>query len=490
MRLLLHAASPSGLLTLLAATAAGVLPASSDRVIVFDSRTAAGRGVGEAIAAGLRLPASDTCLDLGPRADAAAVVRSLAPSVVVLDAAAAASAERLATTAGKARLVLLDDGGRAPSPTPSQLSRRTLERITDLVFAELIPGLRPVLLRERGDTLRRHPVPLPALREAAAAWAGAVAAPRRIQEWRSAGERTALVLGTELPELGPLAEAEAQRLAGRLVDAALDTGLRALAFLPGPGTGRADALRLAEAAAEAGLACAVLPTDLPAAVAHLLVAPALTLSVDEPWLLALRAHGGERVQSVATGRLLPRLASLRDARRPRLALTDAVLRRGVPLPEEQGDGAGDTLQQLLDAVAFAVAPERLSALRPSATRTLLHSPALRSAYVPTRLAKSLHLDEADAAPAAVTPSPRTPPGSGPQGTPRAGSPASPATPPAGRRGGPSRRGARGTAQDDAAPRSIPLPAHSTPRGVVGAAAGLAVGAASGLRRWWQRGSNA
>ncbi len=465
MRLLLHAASPSGLLTLLAATAAGVLPASSDRVIVFDSRTAAGRAVGEAIEAGLRLPASDTCLDLGPRADAAAVLRSLAPSVAVLDSASPSAAERLATAAGKARLVLLDDGGRAPSPTPSQLSRRTLERITDLVFAELVPGLVPVLLRERGDAVRRHPVPLAQLRHAAAAWADAVAAPRRIQEWRSAGERTALVLGTELPELGPHGDAEAQRLAGRLVDAALDTGLRALAFLPGPGSGRAEALRLAEAAAEAGLACAVLPASLPAAVAHLLVAPTLTLAVDEPWLLALRAHGGERVQSVATGRVLPRLASLSDPRRPRLALTDAVLRRGVPLPAEQEDGAGESLQELVDAVAFAVAPPTLQDLRPSATHTLLHSPALRSAYVPGKLLKSLHLVE-ETAPTAEA---GEGPGTGPK--PHAGAPTQHRP-----QDGPARR---------------PGPAlRSAPRAVVGAASGLATGAASGLRRWWRRGSNA
>ncbi|MDR2256163.1 MAG: hypothetical protein LBE25_09220 [Arthrobacter sp.] len=506
MRLLLHAASPAGLLTLLAATAAGVLPSSSDRVIVFDSRTAPGRAVGEALASGLRLPASDAPLDLGTRSDAADVLRSLAPSVVVLDAAAPEAAERLAAAAGKARLVLLDDGDAGPCPTPSQLSRLTRARIKALVYAELVPGLRPVLLRERAVSL--HAVPLASLRASAEAWAASLSAPRRILEWKAAGERTALVLGRDLPGLGKHTEAEATRLAGRLMDAALDTGLRAVTYLPAPVHGKADARRLAEAAAAVGLASAVLPSGLPPAVAHHLVRPALTLSVDDPWLLALRSHGGERVQSVATGRVLPRLASLADPARPRLALVDAVLRRGLPLPSEEaapgprptgqgGPTSPGQLQELVDAVAFAVAPQLLAELRPTATRTLLHSPALRSAYVPSKLLKSLRLEAEPPAADAGWDAPPTPGGPGS----RSATGAAPVPD-----SGPARGSATGSAKgstssragghrpavadrhrlDPAGLESARLERRSGRRAVAGAAAGIA----TGLRQWWQRGSNA
>jgi len=398
MTLLLHAASPTTALLLLAATEAGLLPASSDRVLAYDSRKAGGRALASALGTGLPLPATDTAIDFAHRSDAAAVMRSLGPSEVVLDASSPRTAERLANAVGSARLRLLDDGTGLACATPDEFSPRTARRIDELLLPELVPGLLPVRLRETGTAV--SPVPFDAVESVAGSWAVAAPVPPRLGVLLGREPRIALVLGRGLPELGGNILKETQRLAERTVAAALNAGAQAVVLAPVPGTGpltgdagsaaggsgvpggaRSAALALCAAANAAGLAFASVPESLPALAAQRLVDPFLTLSVDDPLLLGLRTQRSVRTRSVATGRFLPRLRSPRDGARPHLSLVDAVMRRGVPVPAEEPSPRG-VLQSLVDAVAYSVQPERLALLADDALRTLEHEPALRDAYVP------------------------------------------------------------------------------------------------------------
>jgi|GEM_PF-5387757 len=400
MTVLLHAASPTGLLLLQAADLAGLLPAGPERALVLDSSTPGGRAVAALLtpsdSTSPSLPRPVAAPELGPglgpvvdvAQDGARTVASLNPSALVLDVTSApATAELLARSAPRATVTALDDGLRLVQPTPEELPPATAQRITALMAPPLIPGLDPVLLREVGAALR--PLPLAFIEEAATGWA-----------WTPelSASRPLLVLGTSAPDLGRAAEAEREHLAARLVRAGLDVGAGCIVLGPEPGQPLADTLALSEAAREAGLPFVSLPAAVPVPVVHSAVKPVLSVSVDSPWLLFLRTVRGARVQSVATGRYLPRLAEVTDPARVRLATVDALLRRGLPTPVDEGAVRGPAagtavLQRVVDAVAYSVAPQRLGQLRDEALPTLGNEPALRSAYVPRARVQELRQDQ-------------------------------------------------------------------------------------------------
>ena len=408
MTTLLHADSPDAALLLLAASEAGMLPGRGERVLVHSSRTAGGRALARALREAGPLSELGVPLDVGSARDAVTAIASLRPDFLVLDAAAPEGARLIAGAAPEAKVMLLDDGVGLASPTPPALGAGLLGRVEALLAPEVVPGLVPVLLRGANPAWLR--IPLAAVDAAAKEWA---ASARRMAH-RSAGAlarlsalphpgKALLVLGRPLPDLGAASEAERARLAGRSLTAAQDVGAKVLLFCPSPGTGRAAELSLSHAATEAGLPLLALPDSLPALAAHALVSPRLCLGVDSPALLRLHLGGVARVQSVATGRFLPRLGTDTDPARVRLTLVDAIMRRGLAFPAEE-----PTLQRIVDAVAYSVAPAQLDSFREEAVATLRGEPALRSAYISAPRLQQLGL-----------PSPRTKAGAKSGGAPAA-----------------------------------------------------------------------
>lgn len=407
MALLLHVSGPSAALVLAAALEAGVLgdatrtagtpagtgPAQEPRVLVLDSSTPGGAAVQEGWVAGLYTHLATRCHDL---ADAPLNTRSLpervAPSRLFLDPAAPRTASAVARAWPDAAITLHGDGLAVLSPTPSDLDAGLVDRAGELLFTELLPGLRPLLLLERD--LPTRPIPLAAVGAAADRFAGHAGAPALPDDVATtlAGATVCLALAGPLPNLGKAHAAESTRLAGRMVRAAQDGGATALVLAPSPGVDAAWSALLQDTARTEGLRCAILPTSWPAEVAHALLSPRLTVAVASPALPFLQRERGARVRSVATGRLLPRLDSASDPARIPLAVIDATLRRGVPAPaDEEKTHSPARLQRVLDALGFGVAPQLLPSLREEAARTVRQEPALRDAYLPRKRLKKLRL---------------------------------------------------------------------------------------------------
>lgn len=426
MSVLLHTASPASALLLSAALNARHIDPEQRRVLAWDSSTPGGAALEQGWAAGLWAHLAGARVDLAfsspkaampdaawpaPTGASSAAVGAAketerpaapakAPSLLVLDPSAPTAASALAAAWPQSPVLAYGDGLSVLCPTPSALDSEVGLRATGLVHSELLPGLRPLMFTESRvspETLDRASVQAaldPLLK--------GVSLPEPASHALQGKGRACLAVLQALPDLGKDSDAEAERLAARLVRAAQDGGTSALLLAPDPSASPALVARTQELAVGAGLRAATLPAWWPAELAHALVDPRLTVGVSAPALYSVQRLSGARVRSVATGRLLPRLRSAEDHARIVLAIVDATLRRGVPTPAEELSHASSgkaapqpadptRLQSVLDAVAYSVAPKLLAPLRDHTARTLRREPALRDAYISRKRVKKLHL---------------------------------------------------------------------------------------------------
>lgn len=243
-----------------------------------------------------------------------------------------------------APIVLLAAGAAAYGPTPRALGGRLARRTERLLYAELVAGLRPLLLAER--SVPTGPVPLQAVRTAVAALPGppAVADP------------TTLVLGRSAAWSGALDRVER---AGSSTRADLDLVVDAGPVEPW----------LALAGVRLVVGCAT--DDL---------------------LLARRAFD-RPVAQLDTAVVLKHLDPFTDPRRTGATLVEATvpdLRSWTSHPD------GETLEPvdlagLMGTVAYAMEPELLAARRASAIGFLETHPTTRRRFVRRRRLTELRL---------------------------------------------------------------------------------------------------
>ncbi|MFD1214779.1 polysialyltransferase family glycosyltransferase, partial [Arthrobacter sp. GCM10027362] len=261
------------------------------------------------------------------------------------------------------------DGLMSYGPTRNPVPREVAQRLENLLYVDLVPGLVPQLLREHSPAL----VPVPAAALAAGMRRLAEVLPA---EAAPAGEGggdcapRALVLGQYLAELGILTPDEEIALHRGMLQKAAAHGLHRCVFKPHPSAGPAAVRSVQAAAAELGLQLEVLRSTAPAEVVMLRLQPKLVVSAFSTALMTARYLFGLDAAAVGTGMLLERLSPYQNSNRIPVTIIDAVLERGYPAPadgpaEAGPDGAGG-LQQLIEAVSYCMQPQTVAQARPAA----------------------------------------------------------------------------------------------------------------------------
>ncbi|AXG79883.1 polysialyltransferase family glycosyltransferase [Streptomyces paludis] len=267
-----------------------------------------------------------------------------------------------------APLTVYADGLMSYGPTRSKIEPLVGERVRRLLHLDLVPGLKPLLLREFG--VPAEVIPTDAftrvLDQLADTESGRAVAPPA----EPVAGPPALLLGQYLSALSILTEAEEEELHIGMVRGAVALGHTRVVFKPHPAAPAVWSTRLAVEAARLGAELTVLETPLLAEVLYLRLKPALVVGCFSTALFTASEFFGIPVARSGTELLLERLTPYQNSNRVPVTIVDALL------PPLEGYGTGDThrpdarLEELLVAVGFVMQPQLHPDLRPSAERYL------------------------------------------------------------------------------------------------------------------------
>ena len=241
-----------------------------------------------------------------------------------------------------------------------------------MLYLDLGPGLRPVLLREEGiDTVA---LPDEAVLKVLAEAASVPALSDAVVSLPRGG---ALVLGQYLSALEIMTPVQEAALYADMVRAAASAGHRQVLFKGHPAADRAQTRTVQAAAAEAGVRLTVVPPHLPAELCFAEGRPELVVGCFSTALLTARSLFGLEVATMGTRQVLDALTPYQNSNRIPVTIVDAVVPRlnpdgtilGAALPTPD-------LTELAEAVSFCMQPTLLPELRSTAERWLAqHGPA-------------------------------------------------------------------------------------------------------------------
>lgn len=285
-----------------------------------------------------------------------------------------------------ARLGVIGDGLMTYSPIRSRLPRRITERITRVVYPDVVPGVEPLVFAETGA--ERAPVPAAAF-GAALQDVGDASPDDALDALTADRSRTALVLGQYLAALGLVSASEEQTMQVEMIDRAADAGAQRIVFKPHPSAPPALTEALSRRAAARGVAFEVYAGDQPAEYVARRLAATDVIAGFSTALPTLRAVSGTRTHAVGTDTVLARLHPFPNSNRMPVTIVDAMARGRYDEPGR--------MQRLVDAVGYAMQPEILSHLRDQAVEFLAElDPMERERYVPPARLTALDLPGAPA----------------------------------------------------------------------------------------------
>lgn len=263
-------------------------------------------------------------------------------------------------------ITVIGDGLMTYSPIRARLPRDIAGRVTEVAYADVVPGVTPALFTEVEAT--RVPVAVDAFRGVLDEVSADVDDPQL--ETLDDGTPTALVLGQYLADLGILTAEEEADQQREMIDIAARSGAERIVFKPHPAAlpSSLDAVR--RHAAETGRTFVVHTGPAPAeAVAARLRARSVVAGFSSA-LPTVHALYGTPVASVGNAMLLHRLNPFENSNRVPVTLVDALTRPDSPYTQ------ADALQQLVDTVAYCMQPKIMRHLRPTAERFLAAAPAI------------------------------------------------------------------------------------------------------------------
>jgi hypothetical protein len=334
-----------------------------------------------ATAAGLLEPSTDR-VHVGPDDDPAAVAAALGSEVeLVVGTRTLAAGRNLSRRFGDAPVTLLATGATAYGPTSGPLQGRLAKRVRRVVAVELVPGLDPLLLSERPVSVST--VPAAALREAAAA----LPAPDPVPD------PTTLVLGRSGAWAGSLDREEQADLLVAMVQRCAEAGHTRLVLLL-DGDAPARTRRHLDKAARGARADLTVVTDAGPVEAWLaLEGVGLVVGSATEDLLVARQVFGHRVAQLDSEVVLKHLDPFDDPCRTAATLVAATvpdLRSWTATPGGAAPRPVD-LAGLMATVAYAMQPGLLADRRAAALGFLEVHPEVRRRFVRKRRLGELRL---------------------------------------------------------------------------------------------------
>jgi hypothetical protein len=251
------------------------------------------------------------------------------------------------------------DGLAVYGPTRTRLDPTVGTRVRRLLDPGLVPGLRPLLLREFGVPVEE--LPASALR-AALAEPDAPTAPDAL-----GATGPALLLGQYLAPSGLVGEEQEEEIHLRMVRGAVASGHRRLVFAPHPTAPRGWSPRLAAEAGRLGAELAEAEGPVAAESLFQTLRPALVVGCSSSALFTAATLYGLPVATVGADALLAGLDPYEAPQRIALTLADALLPR---LEDPQAGSwrrpSAEEAAGLRDAVAFCMRPRLHPELRTAA----------------------------------------------------------------------------------------------------------------------------
>jgi Alpha-2,8-polysialyltransferase (POLYST) len=282
-----------------------------------------------------------------------------------------------------ARIDVYADGLMSYGPTRNPLPPTVGTRVERLLHLDLVPGLRPVLLREFG--VPATVISTQAFRDSVRRVGAGADAPPALPQ----GGRVAVVLGQYLADLGVLSQDEELQLQTAMVEHCLEQGFDTVVFKPHPSAPRRQTGPLIEAAARRGARLVV--RDEPSVVetwfgrepVHLVVGCFSTG-------LLTAAMFDVPAARLGTELLLERLRPYENSNRIPVTLVHAcvpAMTEAGPLTRRPEIG----LPELVETVSYCMQPRQYPELRTVAARVLTTSWDEARPYVKRRRLTSLAL---------------------------------------------------------------------------------------------------
>lgn len=277
-----------------------------------------------------------------------------------------------------ARITIVGDGLMTYSPIRVQLPRVVVERIDRVVYADVVPGVEPLVFAETGA--ERMPVPPAAFRNALLETGAADAQLQKLAD----GTPTALVLGQYLAALGLVSTDEEIGMQCDLVDRAVAVWRpERIVFKPHPGAPPVVTVAVQARAKQHGVEFVEYRGAEPAELVAERLDVVGVVAAFSTALPTVQALFDRPIASAGTQEVLRRLTPFENSNRVPATIVDALTRPDSPylMP--------DRLQLLIDAVGYAMQPVIAAHLRPRAEELLRQlDRAERDRYfAPARLAE-------------------------------------------------------------------------------------------------------
>lgn len=279
-----------------------------------------------------------------------------------------------------APILIHADGLMSYGPTRNRIDTAILQRLDGLIYPDLLPGIVPLLLKEENPQLfPMDPTHLATVFESVAA----TCVDPQLERIGAESGSTALVLGQYLSGLGLLDEEAELALHLEMLVQAKELGAQLVLFKPHPAASPTSALRLLEHADSLGITLEIYSAALGAEIVALKINPLAVLSAFSTALVTCSRLFGIPVRAVGTGPLLQQLTPFENSNRIPLSIVDALYMRNI--------GSGQSLQELLNSISFAMQPKRLASLAEQAQGYLHSHPVERGRYFKQRRLHALGL---------------------------------------------------------------------------------------------------
>jgi Alpha-2,8-polysialyltransferase (POLYST) len=290
-------------------------------------------------------------------------------------------ARTLAAVFPDAPITIIGDGLMTYAPIRDRIAHQIAGRVISVTYVDVVPGLEPVLFTEVAAV--RAPIPASALR---AVFDEIDAAVPIDDEAPADDVPTALVLGQYLAALGILSEDEERAEQKAMIDVARAWGARRVVFKPHPSAPPAVTDDLRAHAEGLGAEFSVYRGALPAEVLATRLDVIGVVAGFSSALPTVQAVSGRRVGAVGNELLLTRLTPFENSNRIPVTIVDALTRDDSPYR------APARLQELVDAVGYAMQPRIAAHLRPRAERFLEEAaPSERTRYFSAERVRRLRL---------------------------------------------------------------------------------------------------